>query len=331
MITFEPSAAVVRVAEAEIAGRRIAARALPYPGRVGEEPFGFDPLERAIFRRRREGTVAVGPVRPEEWRAALLRVTPGPVLVGPGHDAGEPVWGACAAAAEGAREAGRPVYLLDPPPQALSRDASGDVVVLVTWRPGRAVSRERIQELVQRGASAGCLLPLLPGWTSDRAAIAGFVEQARSAGARFVAPVLPDRGGASRRAIVEARAEITPDAAEQIFGRVHHSDWDRELEDALANLAVACSAAGLETMPPRPVGRAEPARNAAAAARLEELAWACAADEHRCARFHAAARWIDESGRDLAAIAREGNLRRVFPLGDELAAEIERALLGIPA
>jgi hypothetical protein len=41
----------------------------------------------------------------------------------------------------------------------------------------------------------------------------------------------------------------------------------------------------------------------------------------------AAARWIDESGRDLGAIAREGNFRRIFPWDGEVAEESEAALL----
>jgi hypothetical protein len=332
VITFDPAAdPVVRTGAVDVAGRRIAVRAVPYSGRVGAERFGFDPIDRTIFRRRSEGAVAVGPVRAEPWRAALARLPAGPALVGPGDESGEPVWGACAAAVEGARASGRAVYLLDPPSEVGPEGNPAEVVALFTWSPSRPVPGQRIRELSERGVPGGCLLPLLPGWTSDRAAIAAFVEEARRAGARFVAPVLPDRSGVSRRAIVEARAETAPDAAEQIFGRIHHSDWDLELSEALVRLAAACSAEGLENIPPRPVGRGEPARNAAASARLEELARASDTDEHRLALLHAAVRWIDESARDLAAVAREGNLRRVFPFGAELAAEAERALLGVPA
>jgi hypothetical protein len=38
-------------------------------------------------------------------------------------------------------------------------------------------------------------------------------------------------------------------------------------------------------------------------------------------------RWIDESGRNLAAVASEGNFRRVFPFDGEVAEEAEAALL----
>ena len=49
-------------------------------------------------------------------------------------------------------------------------------------------------------------------------------------------------------------------------------------------------------------------------------------DEHRSALLHAAARWIDESGRDLRAVLAEGNFRKVFPFAPEVAAEAEKAL-----
>ncbi len=88
----------------------------------------------------------------------------------------------------------------------------------------------------------------------------------------------------------------------------------------------AAASRGLAALPPRPTGRLERPGNAAAASRLEELAGALENAEHRLALFHAGVRWIDESGRDLAAIAREGNFRKVFPFGDEVAAQAEQAL-----
>jgi hypothetical protein len=77
-------------------------------------------------------------------------------------------------------------------------------------------------------------------------------------------------------------------------------------------------------MPPRPIGPGEPPANSAAAARLEERAIELDGDEHRSAMLHAAIRWIDESGRDLAPVVREGNFGKVFPFG-ALAAEAEAA------
>jgi hypothetical protein len=65
-----------------------------------------------------------------------------------------------------------------------------------------------------------------------------------------------------------------------------------------------------------------------AAASLEDRIRTAGADEHRVALLMAAVRWIDESGRDLTRIAREGNFRKVFPWGAELGREVEEALLG---
>jgi hypothetical protein len=78
-------------------------------------------------------------------------------------------------------------------------------------------------------------------------------------------------------------------------------------------------------MPPRPVGRGERRGNASASARLEELADSPGAAEPRVAQLYAAVRWIDDSSRDLAAVAREGNFRKVFPFGEEAAAVAEAA------
>ena len=76
----------------------------------------------------------------------------------------------------------------------------------------------------------------------------------------------------------------------------------------------------------RPVGRLEPAANARAARQLEDRAEALfAQNEHRASLLHAAARWIEESGRDLAPIVAEGNFRRIFPFEDEIAGDAEAA------
>ncbi len=87
---------------------------------------------------------------------------------------------------------------------------------------------------------------------------------------------------------------------------------------------------GLASLPPRPVGAREAAANAAASARLEELAELSGAGDHRVALLHAAVRFIDESGRDLASVEREGNFGRIFPFGEEIAKEAAAALREAP-
>ena len=128
---------------------------------------------------------------------------------------------------------------------------------------------------------------------------------------------------------MEAASAASPEAAEGLFERIHHGESSDELRQADERLREACERSGLASVVPRPVGTREPAGNAAASGRLEERAREAHADEHRAALLHAGARWIDESGRDLAAIAREGNFRKVFPFGDDIAREAEDALLAL--
>lgn len=313
--------------ELEVAGRRIAVRARPFAGDLASLSERFDPVERRFARSRSQGGVRAGPSDPEAWRAALARHPEGPALVGP-CDPAEEIWGAFRAAAEGARLNGRAVYLLDPLPEGLPCAPGRVFVALFCWTPDLPVPAERIAATVAEGIASGLLLPLIPGWTAERDTLLRLVAGARSAGSAFVAPLLPAEEGGARRAIVETRGRLEPDSVEEFFGRVHHGDWRAELRDARRLLAEACAEAGLADVPPRPIGLSEPDGNAAAAGRLEERAHALAEDEHRASRLHAAARWIDESGRDLSRIAREGNFRKVFPFDAELAREAEEALTG---
>jgi hypothetical protein len=100
--------------------------------------------------------------------------------------------------------------------------------------------------------------------------------------------------------------------------------------ERIARARAAATAVGLRTMPPRPAGGAEWAGNAAAAARLEEIAESVEADEPRAALLYAAVRWIDASGRDLAAVERDGNFRKIFPFAGEAANAAEGALREAP-
>ncbi|HEY6931018.1 MAG TPA: hypothetical protein VJA66_15195, partial [Thermoanaerobaculia bacterium] len=152
------------------------------------------------------------------------------------------------------------------------------------------------------------------------------VSDAAAAGARFVAPLMPVSDGPARRRIVEARAEVEPDAAEDFFDLVHHGGSFAAGDSVRNLLAAACRRANLSPFPYRARGPLEPAANAAVAARLEERA-AESRDEHRASLLQATARWIDEVGRDLSVVARDGNFRKVFPFGPELAREAEAILV----
>ncbi len=327
MILFETSAApVVRFGEFEVASRRIAARAFPYAGEVGVSRFRFDPVERRFLSCAADGTVLAGPHETDAWRTALLRGPAGPVLVGP-CSIGEEIQGAYLAAAEGARSSGRAVYLLDPEPSALPEKPGAVFTALFVRFPGLGTSNEALEVALARGTPSGWIFPLVPGWTTEPDAVDDLVTSAAAAGASFLSPLSLADDGQSRRLAVEAAGAAAPERAEEFFERVHHGGSRAELRSARDRLREACKREGLDLVPPRPVGLYEPAANAAAAARLEEKAQASSENEHRAALLHAAARWIDESGRDLAPIAREGNLPKVFPFGADLAREAEEALL----
>src|SRR6185295_14635130 len=111
-----------------------------------------------------EGRVQAGPADPEAWSAAIRRAPAGPVLVGPASTA-EVVRGAYAAAAEGARAAGRAVYLLDPDPELLPESRAEAFVALFCGVPDGA-AWARLEAGAPRFAS-GILLPILPGWTAE--------------------------------------------------------------------------------------------------------------------------------------------------------------------
>ncbi len=326
MIVFESSGnAIVRPGEFEIASRRIAARAFPYAGEVGAPRFRFDPVERRFFSRASEGTMLAGPHEAGVWRTALLRGPAGPVLVGPCSDA-EEVRGSYRAAAEGARASGRAVYLLEPEPAGLPREPGSAVVALFVWFPGLEPPGEGLAAALAAGIPAGWLLPFVPGWTATPEVVEDAVGRAAASGARFLASVPLAEDGQARRLALEAASASHPESSDGLFDLVHHGDF-AQASLAQERLRDCCARLGLATVPPRPVGLHEPAANAAAAGRLEEKAVAASGDEHRAALLHAAARWIDESGRDLAPIAREGNLGKLFPFGPDLAREAEEALL----
>ncbi len=254
------------------------------------------------------------------------RVPAGPVLVGPCSPV-ESVRGAYRAAATAAVAAGRAVYLLDPEPEGVPESSGREVVVLCSWRPGRAEAAfPGLAAAREAGLAAAALFPLLPGWTGEAGEIEALAVSAKVAGAASLTGVAPAMDGEGRRAIVEARAAADPSSADGFFDLVHHGDWGGRMAERLAEVRASAVRHGLAALPPRPFGRGERPGNAAAAARLEEAADRLEEDEHRSALLYAGVRWIDDSARDLAAISREGNFRRIFPFTGEVAGEAEAAL-----
>ena len=313
-------------------GRRIAARAFACVGEVGPPQVRFDPLERRFVLRRASGALAVGPVVSSgPWASAFAKTPPGPAVV-EGASREEDVRGAYLAAAEGALDSGRGVYLLDPPSAGLAPARSAHPegpharVAVFTWAPGETTpDRAALDAARLRGIPAGVAWPVIPGWTDAPEFFRPYLEAARAAGAGFALALVPAGTPEFRRLAVEARGAVDPAAAEAFFDRMHHSPWEAEIPGALQAAGAASRFLGLSPLPPRPAAPSEPPGNWRAASRLEEAA-ASSDDEHRSARLQAAVRWIDSCGRDLGAIHREGNFSRAFPFGPELAREAESAL-----
>jgi hypothetical protein len=320
--------AAVRAGEAVIAGRRIAGRVLPYGAEA--EAVRFDPVDRRFVFPRPDPALRPGPADPQSWRDAWSRVPAGPVLIGPSSRV-EPLWGSGFAAARAALDAGRPAYLLDTDPDGLL-DLGDSIVVLCSWRPGRAVAAFPGLERARRaGATCGGLFPLLPGWTDADDVLDALGAAAASGGASSLTPIVPSSEGEDRRAIVEARARVDPEEADRFFEVVHHGEWPGRLAGRVEAARAAARRHGLALLPPRPRGSRAPRGNAAAAARLEEEAELTAPGEHRAALLHAAVRWIDETARDLSAVEREGNFARIFPFDGRLLEAAASALRDVPS
>ncbi|MEP6769993.1 MAG: hypothetical protein ABJC61_15070 [Acidobacteriota bacterium] len=335
MILYEEGPGpAIRAGELDLNGRRVAARAFACVGEVGLPQIRFDPLERRFVLRRTSGALAVGPMSSGPWASAFAKTPPGPAVV-EGASREEDVRGAYLAAAEGALDSGRGVYLLNPPSAGLPPAGSAQPdrpharVVVFTWAPGDTIPDRTALDALDAarllGIPAGIAWPVIPGWTDAPEFFRPYLEAARAAGACFALPLAPAGSPEFRRLAVEARAAVDPAAAEAFFDRMHHSPWEQELPAALQAVGAACRFLGLSPLPPRPAAPSEPAGNWRAASRLEEAA-AGSDDEHRSARLQAAVRWIDSCGRDLSAIHREGNFSRAFPFGPELAREAESAL-----
>ena len=328
MIVYEPAPApAARVGEAIVAGRRLAVRLFPYGADAGAAAMRFDP-GRSPVRVPQAGCARRGRARQRldlgrGSRAGALRTRPDRALRSGGGGAGR-VSGR-GGGGGGVGPAGLPARSASP--TGFPRKPRGP-----RWRSARGAPgapRRRFPASLPRsaaGLSCGAVFPLLPGWTAEPDFLEALMAAAKAGGAASVTALVPAADGEGRRGIVEARLGVEPSEGEGFFDLVHHGDWFSRIGDRLAEARAAAARHGLAALPPRPGGGRGRSGNASAAARLEELADRLEADEHRAALLYAAVRWIDDSRRDLAAVAREGNFRKVFPFGPDIAGEAEAAL-----
>lgn len=281
---------------------RYAPRRWPAPDR-----FWLDPLRGALGRR------------PGEWGTAAADA-PLPRLEGAPFD--DVLWLPPVApdrAVERDRlaavhlEHGTPVLLQviagDPPPAGPAAEAS------VLHDLTAVLLAGDLDALTGLSAGGGAVWPLLRGRTDDPGLWREGCSALAAAGVTAVQSCVPRLGTRDRRRLAEG-------AAADVYHRLFHGPEPDER--AFARVAAA---AGLEIFLPRPLPR-EPAagagdRRLAAALYLVAELWS------RLGRlpsqgqaFFRAARWCDESGYDLEALAREGNLGVV----DAVDAESRRVL-----
>ena len=283
----------------------------------------FDPLERRFLFPRDEPSARAGPVSRRTAGARPSRAfRRDPSSVGPADAGAESVWGAGRAAAEAAIESGRAVYLLDPDPEAVPPAAGDAAVILCSWRPG---APERAFPALERFRRRGAPLRrpvssdsgLDRRGRSDRGSRGGggpgrsrLADGARARGRR--------RGAAGHR---RGRVRATsPTGADRFFEVIHHGDWPERLAGRVAAARKAASEQG----PPAPAAAARrPGSSPGATGRPRRgsrsgPSWRIRAST-AARSCYAAIRWIDESPRDLSAVAREGNFRKVFPFDGEVA------------
>ncbi len=308
-------------------GVRGRVRAVPYPG---YEPAGVDAWSGEYRRPPEEMRIAVAGDSVPEWADSLRGAPPGPILVGPAP-AEESVYGAAAAACEAARALGRGVVLVDAPLAAArlpeSAPAEGLVAVAV-WRCGEEERLWRESRTLAGRIPFGVALPILPGWTGEAEYLQGFLRRCREAGVGFVAPLEVDGSGSSRAAIHSDFVRLHPDRAESHFRAIHHGDWGEGVARGRERLRDAAAAEGLAGRAPWPRGSADFESNRLALEALEDAAEG--SPEPRAARLRRAVRVVEDLGRDIEALAREGNGRLLFEPDSPEWSVIERALAANP-
>lgn len=326
MILFESTASAPwrRGEYTPFPGVRARTRAVPYPGL---EPAGADPWSGEYRGAAEEMRIAAAADSAGEWVESLRHAPPGPVLVGPAPEA-DSVYGAASAACEAGRILGRGVVLVDVPvaaaPPRVPAPPSGSVVAVAVWRCGE---EDRLWEESRAAAGSipyGVALPILPGWTDEEEFLDSFLRRCRTAGVEFVVPLEVDGFGPSRAAIHADFARLHPDRADAYFDRIHHGDWAEETRQARDRLRRAAAAAGISSKVPLPRGSSEFAANRRAVEALEDAAER--SPEPRAARLRRAVRVLEDLGRDLESIAREGNGRLLFDPDSPEWEVIERAL-----
>jgi hypothetical protein len=174
--------------------------------------------------------------------------------------------------------------------------------------------------LDERGGGAGSavLWPLIAGLTDEPELVADGLDALATTGVAIVQPVAPRLAPAERRRLAAA-------AGDGAFDRLFHGGEPDERA-----FARAAAARGLGFLVPRPLPRpplsgAENRRLAGWLAVAADLWLRLGRPPSQGQAFFRAARWADETGYDLLALAREGNLGVVAEVDAASRALIEEA------
>jgi hypothetical protein len=300
------------------AGARARIRALPY---AAFEPPGGDPW-RGAYRRESDASVAPAEASPAAWEEALRSAPAGKVLVGAVPPA-EAVYAAAGAAAAAARRLGRAVVFVETAGGERDGVPPGPDLARVTLWNGR-LSPDGFWRAFANGAGEGVGIPWIPGWTGEEDFLAEFFSRARNAGASFAVGFALAGDGASRAAIHADFAERDPARADGFFDAIHHRDWEAGTREAAARFEAAAARAGLAARVPLLLGGGDFAASARLVDAFEEEARA--AGEPRSSALLAAARRVEDLGRDVSELEREGNLRVLWP-PDSLEGRFARSVL----
>lgn len=197
--------------------------------------------------------------------------------------------------------------LLDPLPALLAGGpaaAVGDTVRFARAIPGAAV-----------------VWPLIPGFELDERAARAAARELAAAGVRALQPMALRLTAAQRRRLAEGRGG-------EVFDALFHGPPADERP-----FARGVAAGGLAPFLPRPLPRpplagAETRRIAGLLALAGELWMRCGRPPAAGQALFRAARWADDAGYDLGALAREGNLGVVAALDERSRALIAEAAAG---
>ena len=321
MKIFSTGPAAVRRGEfAPFPGVRSRIRLIPYADLALP---GADPWRGGYRKAAEEDEIVAGPGSAEPWEEALAGAPAGCVLVGPVAEC-EPVYGAAGAALKAAGASGRGAVLVDVLCDPGALPAGPDVVRVTVWRGDEGEKFfERAVESRGEG-KAGVALPLIPGWTAEPGFLRDFLARARSAGADFAAAFEVEADGRSRAAMHADFAARFPDRSDAYFDVLHHRDGRPEIARARQVFAEEAGASGLSVRVPLPRGRADFEANLRAREALESEADRIG--DPGASALRSASRRIEDFGRDLGELAREGNVRILLPPESREWALVEEAL-----